>query len=452
MSAPFTNVGTGGLVSLGDLFGGSSNKRKDAALNIATGGFHGLIDELFGGSSNRPTPQEIALRAERISSGSVPPLGDPTDPRFNPALLPLDLPGVVGARVEPTRPAIREAFPKRPKKALQDINIELALEQLRAVRVQSGFQDRINALVEPLLVELADEQRILNELIPPEERVAQQQASFEAANQLLQQQLQRLEKGATDFEREQIRIATESLIEQGASDIESAERDALNVIFEELSPALGLRPTDSPILDRASLVAREAARQRSQLARQARGFEASQLLQFPLQSGQLAEATRQFETLLQERAATNRLNLLGGAQQGGLGLVAAAPALSPLTTVTVPTVPGAGFANVAGGVGSILGSVGGAAGGIGAALAASSRQLKEDIIEVDPTWVLERLAKLPIYRWRYRAESLAHIGPMAEEFTETFGVGDGKALYAVDVMGVALAALRGIAEIQIGKR
>jgi hypothetical protein len=77
-----------------------------------------------------------------------------------------------------------------------------------------------------------------------------------------------------------------------------------------------------------------------------------------------------------------------------------------------------------------------------AAMAASSRTLKEGIRPLSDDEVADRLAKLPIATWQYKGQSTTHIGPMAEDFHRAFGVGDGKTLALVDVMGVLLAAER----------
>jgi len=70
----------------------------------------------------------------------------------------------------------------------------------------------------------------------------------------------------------------------------------------------------------------------------------------------------------------------------------------------------------------------------------SDREMKEDIVPLDHGEVSEKLANLPIYRWRYKGDKTPHLGPMAQDFQKTFGVGDGKMLHLVDVMGVLLAS------------
>jgi hypothetical protein len=78
-------------------------------------------------------------------------------------------------------------------------------------------------------------------------------------------------------------------------------------------------------------------------------------------------------------------------------------------------------------------------------LIASDRELKEDIRPLDET-VVDRLIDLPISRWRYKGDPTPHIGPMAQDFTEQFGVGDGKHIHLVDVMGIMLAATKEMAK------
>jgi hypothetical protein len=96
-------------------------------------------------------------------------------------------------------------------------------------------------------------------------------------------------------------------------------------------------------------------------------------------------------------------------------------------------------------------------GPVGAALPAgegiwvetSSREVKENVSEVDKEKVLTDLARVSINTWNYRSqtEPIRHIGPMAEDFYATFGVGlDDKHLAAADVNGVALASIQALYE------
>ena len=66
---------------------------------------------------------------------------------------------------------------------------------------------------------------------------------------------------------------------------------------------------------------------------------------------------------------------------------------------------------------------------------------------MDGRAVLSRLADLPISTWTYKADdrSIRHIGPMAQDFQETFGVGeDSRHIASLDTGGVALAAAQGL--------
>ena len=90
----------------------------------------------------------------------------------------------------------------------------------------------------------------------------------------------------------------------------------------------------------------------------------------------------------------------------------------------------------------------------------SDRRAKTDLEPVDPKEVLERVVDLPIERWRFKTEDegVKHVGPMAQDFHEAFGLGESDtAIATVDADGVALAAIQGLnlrlnekeAEIQV---
>jgi hypothetical protein len=79
----------------------------------------------------------------------------------------------------------------------------------------------------------------------------------------------------------------------------------------------------------------------------------------------------------------------------------------------------------------------------------SSRSLKDDLEPIDPQEVLMRLANLPITTWKFIQEEddTRHLGPMAEDFREAFGLGDSaKTINLTDANGVAFAAIQGLHE------
>ncbi len=85
--------------------------------------------------------------------------------------------------------------------------------------------------------------------------------------------------------------------------------------------------------------------------------------------------------------------------------------------------------------------------GSGAWSILSSRSAKTELAPANDQDVLKRLAKLPIYTWSYAAQELSvmHIGPMAEDFYSTFGLGeDERYISTIDLQGVALAAIRAV--------
>lgn len=79
----------------------------------------------------------------------------------------------------------------------------------------------------------------------------------------------------------------------------------------------------------------------------------------------------------------------------------------------------------------------------------SDRTSKDNFEPVNAEKVLEKVAKLPISTWSYKAENqdVRHIGPMAQDFYAAFKVGeDNKHIATIDSEGVALAAVQGLNE------
>ena len=75
----------------------------------------------------------------------------------------------------------------------------------------------------------------------------------------------------------------------------------------------------------------------------------------------------------------------------------------------------------------------------------SSRSTKKDFQPIDGQEVLAKVAELPLSEWSYKQEDVRHLGPMAEDFGSTFGLGNDSAHLAPgDVAGVALAAIQGL--------
>src|SRR6185295_13529149 len=82
-----------------------------------------------------------------------------------------------------------------------------------------------------------------------------------------------------------------------------------------------------------------------------------------------------------------------------------------------------------------------------APLCVSDRNLKKNITPADTDEILRKVSRLPIASWTYRAEpdGVRHLGPMAQDFHASFGLGDDDRTYnAVDAHGVALAAIQAL--------
>ncbi len=77
----------------------------------------------------------------------------------------------------------------------------------------------------------------------------------------------------------------------------------------------------------------------------------------------------------------------------------------------------------------------------------SDRDAKTDLESVDVQDVLERVAALELATWRFKddVKSARHLGPMAQDFHEQFGLGaDERHISFVDSDGVALAAIQAL--------
>jgi hypothetical protein len=87
------------------------------------------------------------------------------------------------------------------------------------------------------------------------------------------------------------------------------------------------------------------------------------------------------------------------------------------------------------------------ASGDGSWASLSDKNTKFNITPVDTRRVLEKLAALPVSTWSYKSQdaSIVHMGPMAQDFSAAFGLGeDERYIGSLDTDGVALAAIQGL--------
>lgn len=89
---------------------------------------------------------------------------------------------------------------------------------------------------------------------------------------------------------------------------------------------------------------------------------------------------------------------------------------------------------------SMIGSVIGIVGGI------FSEEKYKDKVEEAPS-LLEKLKDVRIDKWRYKGSKPEHIGPYAEEFNKTFGVGSHRdAIDVISMLGVTLGSIKELNE------
>lgn len=78
---------------------------------------------------------------------------------------------------------------------------------------------------------------------------------------------------------------------------------------------------------------------------------------------------------------------------------------------------------------------------------ASSRQFKDGFSDIDAASILAKVVALPVQSWFYRDDHAEgrHLGPVAEDFMASFGLGqDETHIGSVDESGVAFAAIQGL--------
>ena len=78
----------------------------------------------------------------------------------------------------------------------------------------------------------------------------------------------------------------------------------------------------------------------------------------------------------------------------------------------------------------------------------SDRAAKQDFQAVNKRAILKKVAELPVTSWTYKTDvSRRYIGPMAQDFHSTFGLGDDdKSITTLDTDGVLLASVQGLVE------
>lgn len=343
-----------------------------------------------------------------------------------------------------TTTTVNPSPPSAQENAYYQSQQDLAAKQLEILSSQQDFNKSYMDQIKPILdqqtqllsQQLAAQndptQKALTDATTKQQLQAlQDQADLEPLQkQVLQKQLQDSLNGtnATPEQAAQIDAATSAAFDKGQQQVSQFSSDALDQLRQNLSPSLGLRPTDTPITDRGGLIAREGIRQVGQLSSSLAEANANAKLNYPLAAsgveqaganfaGSLQQASDQFQAGLQDAAATNRLRLLGAAgdtinsgTNTGIGLVTGSRG-NPLSFQQGSTTT----SNSSPGIGTFLSGAGGLATGLGALgvkLNLSDARAKTDIKtegfdNAGHRWV----------RFKYRADptETEHIGVIAQE-------------------------------------
>lgn len=218
--------------------------------------------------------------------------------------------------------------PTAAEQELTAISTEKAKFELEELKKGAGLQAEYNKKLDAFL---ADMQKT------SEAQLAEQAKYQPLYDEILQGELERIRRGgaASPEEISLIQQATGAARETGKQAINAFSQDALEDIKNILAPSRGLRPTDSPILDRGGLVQREATRQFGQLSSGLAESEANARLNFPLARDQLlssmsqfqlglGESARNFQAQLRQQAADNQFQL-AQLRQSGLASVTGTP-------------------------------------------------------------------------------------------------------------------------------
>ncbi len=275
--------------------------------------------------------------------------------------------------------------PSAAEKELTEKNLELIEFELERLKAEGVAIEKFGEEIKPFLEAQSAEA----------DRLAARARDVEPIeDEILDIRLEELRRGGA-ASPEQLKLigeAGDAALEAGGVDIERFRTESLEALRSELAPALGLRPSDTPILDRGGKVAAEATRQGGQLASRIRESQASAKLNFPLAAGQLTnaigfglqqttEATRQFQASLAQQAFVNRLNVTGLSSGIGLSLSGnpagtiasgASPFLQSRLASGSTTSTTGGLGATISGISSLAGGAGGILRGFGAVKAAGT--------------------------------------------------------------------------------
>lgn len=353
-----------------------------------------------------------------------------------------------------------------PEVQQQIIENEVALQQANVDFLKMQLES--SATLEPERVELLQQQ-----IAAAEADLQRAQGVAPLTDEALRKQIEILNQGGVPTPEQQAFLDEQArrAIESGRSDIMAFQEESIRLLREELAPSLGLRPGDTPIIDRGGLIAREGLRQFGQLQSNVLGAKAGALGGLISQNQGIANAFIGLQSSLADQAQRNRIALAASlnpqAQPTTAGEILNAPnnTLNSLLGLSLgfaqtPTgIPqtlagleqlrlGSATINTSGtstttsspGFASILGGLGGLLTGVGSLPIKSAEALKESIVK--PRSALDILSALAIREWSYIGDKVRHIGPMAEQWKKITGLGDGKTIFLGDVLFLLVKAFQ----------
>lgn len=277
---------------------------------------------------------------------------------------------IFGSGESTSTTTVTTAPPSAEELELIRLNTQLAQRQLQNIdNLQPFQQELIDLSLSELKAEAAHRERVLAAFTPEEQAsMARNEAAMQVEQlnlarteaeragrlgplqeELLNLQMEDLRRGgaATPEQIQRIKEATDAGIESGSFDIDRSTQRGIGMIADELANSRGLRLTDSPIMAEAGELVRGGEEMKLSLIKNLRAGEAAARLNHPLAVSQimsginmgqqnLADATKQFQAELRQRAFQNRLALSGQTSSSGIGLatVGSGVGASTLNTLT----------------------------------------------------------------------------------------------------------------------
>ena len=254
--------------------------------------------------------------------------------------------------------------------ALQKQQLVLGEAQLESIQQQTALQTKIfDELFADKTPQELEIEALQGDLTIEQLERAQRLAPLE--EELFNLQLDAIKNpGANEEQIALIEEAIQAAQISGEADIDRITDDALRQVRDVLAPSRGLRPTDSPIIDRGSEIVRRGIDLKGDLVKRLAETSASAKLNFPLNvagfvagaagsAGSLTEATQQFQQQLTNSAFLNRISAINTTGGLGLGLASIGVNASGLFSNdrgSTTTTSGGGLG--LSGVGSILSGVG----------------------------------------------------------------------------------------------